>query len=157
VSIEDSESEYIVGLSVYENDHRVNDNIITAAEQVTATEPCIRLVFVGGYETVYSTGMQSERGEQLPIDFAFSIVPNPFNKQTNIEYALPQQSRVTLMLYDVCGRHVRTLVSGTQQPGYYRATWYGVDDQSKKLASGVYFVTFTTDTYTAQNKILLLR
>lgn len=60
--------------------------------------------------------------------------PNPFNPSTTIRYQLPVDARVTLRLYDVLGREVRTLVDETKRAGYYEAV---VDGSA--LASGVYF------------------
>jgi hypothetical protein len=102
-------------------------------------------------------GSQSRPNEDIPRSYTFSVAPNPFMKDVHIEYAIPHHTYIDIAIYDACGRLVRTLASGIHQPGYYGETWYGLDDRSRRLASGIYFVTFKTDTYTAQEKILLLR
>jgi len=65
--------------------------------------------------------------------------PNPFNPQTNMRFQLPQQSVVTLRIYDVLGQEVRTLVEGTHAAGVHRVTWDGRDSRGRPVASGVYF------------------
>jgi hypothetical protein len=65
--------------------------------------------------------------------------PNPFNPSTEIRYEIPQAAAVTLEIFDVRGRRLRTLVSEQQAAGGYAATWNGKDDGGRKAASGIYF------------------
>jgi serine protease AprX len=65
--------------------------------------------------------------------------PNPFNPATTITYALAEGSVVSLKVYDLLGREVRTLVSGAQSAGRYLATWRGETNIGATAASGVYF------------------
>jgi len=60
--------------------------------------------------------------------------PNPFNPATEIRYALPEQSNVILMVYDVLGQVVDILAEGNQEAGYHQASWNAAD-----RASGLYF------------------
>ncbi|MGA2623721.1 MAG: YCF48-related protein [Bacteroidota bacterium] len=72
---------------------------------------------------------------QLPKHYAlFQNYPNPFNPSSTISYSLPQKSFVTLKLYDILGREMRTLVNAEQEPGNYSRI---VD--ANDLPSGVYF------------------
>ena len=66
--------------------------------------------------------------------------PNPFNPKTTIAYSLADRSRVTIRVYDLTGRVVRTLVDGVVDPGEYAAIWDGATDAGPHAASGVYFV-----------------
>ena len=75
----------------------------------------------------------------VPESFGLSQnYPNPFNPETVIEYQLPQASHVSLKIYDLMGREVRTLVNEEMPAGYHRAQWDGRDDNAQKLNSGVY-------------------
>jgi len=66
--------------------------------------------------------------------------PNPFNPTTTIAYSLAGRSRVTIRIYDVAGRIVRTLVDGEAEPGEHTVIWDGATDAGQRAASGVYFV-----------------
>ncbi len=77
----------------------------------------------------------------LPKEFALSQnYPNPFNPTTNVKYALPVDSRVTVQIYNVIGQRVHTLVNDMQPAGYYAAEWNGTGNAGQQLASGVYFL-----------------
>jgi hypothetical protein len=65
--------------------------------------------------------------------------PNPFNPVTRIAYSVVQPGRVTLRVFDVTGRPVRTLVDGWTEAGRYETTWDGRDNHGTDVASGVYF------------------
>jgi flagellar hook assembly protein FlgD len=66
--------------------------------------------------------------------------PNPFNPTTNIRYALPVDSRITLEIFNVIGQRVRTLVNDNMAAGYHTMEWDGASDAGSRLASGVYFL-----------------
>ncbi len=65
--------------------------------------------------------------------------PNPFNPITEIAFAIPVTGRVSLRIYDVAGRLVRTLVDETLGAGRHRARWDGRDDAGQAVASGAYY------------------
>lgn len=68
--------------------------------------------------------------------------PNPFNPQTTLAYEVSESGPVTLEVYDMNGRLVRTLVDEVRAAGRHVAIWNGQDDAGKRVASGVYFATF---------------
>ncbi len=70
--------------------------------------------------------------------------PNPFKDNTVIEYAIPVKAPVTLSVYDITGKLVKTLVNEVQNVNYYRVTWDGTDYKGSKVASGVYFYKLTS-------------
>ena len=88
--------------------------------------------------------------------------PNPFNPVTTIAYDLgfvdgPLQ-RVSLNVYDILGRNVKTLVNEQQSIGRYRLKWNGRDQNGVPVASGIYFIHLLTDVGRSQTKkIMLLR
>ena len=86
--------------------------------------------------------------------------PNPFNPETWIPYELAEAVSVTLTFYDVRGRVVRTLALGHRPAGVYRtkaraAYWDGRNAQGERVASGVYFYTFTAGDFTATGKLAI--
>jgi len=77
---------------------------------------------------------------ELPAEFGLrQNYPNPFNSKTTITYEVPEKTRVTLEIYDIVGREIRTIVSAEQEPGECAVVWDGRDDAGHMVASGVYF------------------
>ena len=94
----------------------------------------------------------------LPKQFAVSQnYPNPFNPSTVINYALPKSSLVTIMIYNILGQEVRTLVKGELQAGNYTAQWNGDDNTGQSVASGVYIYRVTAGQYVKSLKMMLLK
>ena len=84
--------------------------------------------------------------------------PNPFNPVTTIRFELPQSGRVSLRIYDVAGRLVRTLLEGAPMPaGPGTAVWRGMDDGGKSVASGTYFCRLTAGSRSTIRSMTLLR
>jgi len=83
--------------------------------------------------------------------------PNPFNAQTEIQYALPEPSEVNLSVYNIMGQKVRTLVEGRQFAGVHMVTWDGKNENGETVASGVYFYTIRAGTYLETKKMTLLK
>ena len=71
--------------------------------------------------------------------------PNPFNAETTIRYVLPKPGRVRLVIYDVLGRKVRTLVDREQVAGQHSVLWDGKDGERGGVSSGVYFCRLEMD------------
>ncbi len=67
------------------------------------------------------------------------VVPNPFNPQTRIRFALPHAGAVSLKVHDVKGRLVRTLVAGNRAAGEHLVRWDGRDLGGRSVASGTYY------------------
>ena len=71
--------------------------------------------------------------------FLSANVPNPFNSRTQISYGLSTPGVVDMVIYDLLGRQVITLLSRALQPeGYYRIFWNGTDGTGRQVASGIY-------------------
>jgi hypothetical protein len=83
--------------------------------------------------------------------------PNPFNPYTAIQYDLPMDCEVALVVYNVRGHKVRTLVKKSQSAGSKSVTWNGLDDDGSPVSSGVYFYRMTAGSFTEVKKMILLR
>lgn len=83
--------------------------------------------------------------------------PNPFNPATTIRYHVSESSRVRLLVFDVSGRRVRTLVDGPKPVGTYEVTWDGTNESNQVMASGVYFVRYKAGSEVATRKTVLLK
>jgi hypothetical protein len=86
----------------------------------------------------------SQNGDEphLPTAYEVTAFPNPFNPATSLHFQLAENAIVTLAIYDVHGRRVRTLVEGESSLGHHDVQCSGVDEENKKVASGVYFYQF---------------
>jgi hypothetical protein len=159
VSWPKSKNAQVIGYSVYQGDMRTNHEVIQAQEYSSGEDISLRLVVKGGYETVYSSG--SKRAVQEPIVnlprvYAFTVYPNPFIKKTMINYALPEPTEVNIMIYDVTGRKVITLVNDRVDPGYYQVHWSGCDDLGRQVGAGVYFMRMNAQGFTSQQKVIFV-
>ena len=83
--------------------------------------------------------------------------PNPFNPVTSLRFGLPEQQHVSLSIYDVAGRCVRTLLDGTVEPGWHDVVWDGRDDAQHRVSSGVYFCRLISQDSTSVKKVVLLK
>lgn len=84
-------------------------------------------------------------------------VPNPFNPATTIHFTLPENAVVKLVIYDVAGRIVRTLVDEKRRADNYEVTWDGRDMHGDAVASGVYFYRISAGKHRATRKMVLLK
>ena len=98
-------------------------------------------------------------GPQVPDRYAlYQNQPNPFNPLTVVRYDVPKDGeRVSIKVYDVEGRLVRTLVDGPQTAGERRVAWDGRDNRGQNVASGIYFYRLKSASYQRTNKMALLR
>jgi hypothetical protein len=102
------------------------------------------------------TGVENSGG--VPTEFALGQnYPNPFNPSTEITFALPKQTNVKLVVYNLAGEAVATLVNQSMSAGNYHATWNGRTDDGRAVASGVYFYHLQAEGFTATKKMTLLK
>jgi hypothetical protein len=101
-------------------------------------------------------GTESENG--LPDKFAvFQNYPNPFNPTTIIQYALPEQQFVQVVIFDMLGKEIKTLVSDIENAGIKSVTWDGTNSDGKYLSGGIYFYRVTMGQHTETRRMLLLK
>jgi predicted phosphodiesterase len=93
----------------------------------------------------------------VPDDFSIANYPNPFNPSTKISYDLPQRASVQLLIYDLLGRIVGTLVDGEKEKGIHTVDWSAKDERGHNLVSGVYIAQLRTGKFIKNTKMLLLR
>ncbi len=83
--------------------------------------------------------------------------PNPFNPSTSIEFYLPKRERASLKIYDVSGRLVRTIIDDSIEQGDHRYSWDGVNNEGRRVSSGVYFYMLRSESIELSRKAVLLR
>ena len=94
----------------------------------------------------------------VPARYAlYAAAPNPFNPRTTIRFDLPRTGAVTLAVYDVSGRKVRTLVDGPVGAGARAITWDGKDAAGHDVGSGIYLYRLETDRFRQTRKMALLK
>ncbi len=83
--------------------------------------------------------------------------PNPFNPTTTITYSIAKDADVELLIYDVRGTLVRTLVQEHLKSNNYKVRWDGKDNAGNGVSTGVYFYRLKAGTFTSTKKMVLLR
>ena len=84
-------------------------------------------------------------------------IPNPFNPATTIRFSLPEAGQVRLVIYNVSGQVVRTLLNQEMPVGFHAVTWDGTDSYGRQLSSGVYLYRVTSEKGTIVRRMLLVR
>ena len=99
-----------------------------------------------------------EHEAEIPKQFALrQNYPNPFNPTTNIGYDLPQRAHVKLVIYNLLGKKIRTLIDANETAGAKRVVWEGLNDAGERVASGVYVYRLAAGSFTATRKLVLLK
>ena len=152
----------------------VNDLTINNAAGVTLSQPTVvngvlRLQ-AGVFDntiplTLGATGSISREGGSIlittsaegvadvPTEFElYQNYPNPFNPSTSIRYDIREASHVTVKVFDVAGREVMELISGSHAPGKYQVEW-----NAAGLSSGVYYYRIDAGTWSATRSLMLLK
>jgi hypothetical protein len=100
-----------------------------------------------------STTAVNDKNIHSPLSFELKQnYPNPFNPSTNITYQLPQNSFVSLKIYNILGKEVSTLVNEEKSAGTY-----SINFNASKLASGIYFYVMQANNFHQVNKMMLLK
>ena len=105
--------------------------------------------------TVYYT-VPTAAGAAPALTRLFPVHPNPFNPSASIRYELSGAQRVTLTVYDMAGRVVKTLVNGVMPAGANETMWHGDDARGTRVASGVYVVKLSTAHAAPQTQKMVL-
>jgi hypothetical protein len=83
--------------------------------------------------------------------------PNPFNPSTTIRYSVAEGADVSVLVYDVLGQQVRTLVAERRAAGRHTVVWDGHDDSGRSVASGVYVIRMKAGDFVGNNRVMLIR
>ncbi|MCX6175417.1 MAG: T9SS type A sorting domain-containing protein [Ignavibacteriales bacterium] len=137
----------VVGSSLAVTPVAIGDAVIT----VKASDAANNDFFA--YSFAVNVGLTDVEGEAIPTEFAlYQNFPNPFNPTTNIKFALPKESSVTLKIYNVLGQEVETLVNKVMNAGYHT-----VDFNATKLSSGMYIYRIQAGDFVQVKKMLLMK
>jgi hypothetical protein len=84
--------------------------------------------------------------------------PNPFNPETQISFSLAQDYKnVQLVVYNMKGQKIKTLVNGNMKAGSHELIWNGTDSNNNKVSSGIYLYRLKTKDYASSHKMILLK
>jgi len=122
----------------------------------------ITAVDVNGNESdpsiIVTVTLAIDNGLAVPMDFALQQnYPNPFNPSTQIQYALPRDAKVTIAIYDLAGRRIRTLVNEQVSAGFHSTLWNATSDMGSPVSAGVYIYTITANDFRDVKKMILLK
>ena len=113
----------------------------------------LAVTYASGGSTTF--GPLSTTAGRPITEFALSpIAPNPTEGEAVIEYAVPQRANVTVAMFDLQGRQIATLASGSHPVGRYQVTWSG-DVDGGRAHAGVYFVRMVSDQFTQTRRVVV--
>jgi hypothetical protein len=105
-------------------------------------------------------GVQLNANDELSLPNRYLLAqnyPNPFNPYTTILYELPEEVKVSVVIYDFLGREVRILVNNIEQPGSHSINWNGKDGSGKEVSAGIYLYQIRAGEYVETRKMVLLK
>ncbi len=110
-------------------------------------------------QTNYTVGVDNPKFKTAaPIKFTLlQNYPNPFNPKATIRFELPQATQVSLQIYDVSGRLIRTLLNESKEAGYHSLIWDGTDEHGQTMSSGLYFYRIDTEGFSDTKSMILLK
>jgi len=136
--------------SISENISIIEENIEFTSNEILGSviEPYVLRTCVTDNEddeiTILETGLQS-------------LYPNPFNPELYFSYSLRESTPVEIMIYNIKGQEVKTIVNQQQEKGCYNLSWDGRNDIGLPAASGVYFFSLKTSDCQEMRKVLLMK
>ncbi len=83
--------------------------------------------------------------------------PNPFNPSTQIRFEVAKQSRISIDIFSILGKHIKNLTSKMYDPGEYSLTWNGTDTQGEHVSSGIYIYRLSSNYFSESKKMVLLK
>ncbi|MDO9171217.1 MAG: C25 family cysteine peptidase [bacterium] len=153
---------YMLGLGSLTSPLWPNWTTVPSSDQALVKVVCFDTTLNSGQDAMNGTFVLSfptgaddgELPSRLVLD---QNRPNPFNPATEIRFSVPRRTAVSLKVYDLAGRVVRTLVAGELEGGEHAAVWRGDDDAGARAPSGLYVYRLTADGATVSRKMMLLK
>ena len=116
------------------------------------------LVGLDDVKLVANSSVEIKSTDILPKSFTIEQnFPNPFNPITTIDYYVPYDSNVKIIIYDLMGREVNTIVDDFKVIGNYRSNWNGRNDIGQIVSGGVYFYKLQSGDFTQTRKMVLMK
>ena len=146
------------GVYIFMSSKEFSDMAIPISINGKSSEIKVSLRAAGHNGEILAQTSKTINISNIPDQFSLhQNYPNPFNPTTTIAYDLPEDVFLTLEIYDLLGRKVRTLVNKQVEAGYHKSIWDGRDDFGIDLSSGFYFYRVSTANYNKTQKMVLLK
>ncbi len=118
----------------------------------------ISYLFLGENHEALGSGNEFLDIKPIPKEFALhNNYPNPFNPVTTINYDLPKEGNVRLIIYDIMGREIAKLNNGFMPAGYHSVKWNARNQFGVEVSAGVYFYQIQAGQFTKTQKMILLK
>ncbi|MBC8256508.1 MAG: T9SS type A sorting domain-containing protein [Candidatus Marinimicrobia bacterium] len=100
----------------------------------------------------------SRKALPAPVEYSLSdAYPNPFNPTTSLSFSVPVESHISLKVYDMAGRLVRTLVDSNLKMGYHNLEWNGLDNSGHAVSSGMYIYSLRGEGVSITKKMVMMK
>jgi hypothetical protein len=112
------------------------------------------------FSTSLVNSISSTLGVNKPVPENFKIYqnyPNPFNPSTSIEYELPHGGDVSLIIYNIAGKKVSTLIDNFQSAGKHSIVWDGKNMEGHDVSSGIYLYSLKFGNFHQVKKMIKLK
>jgi hypothetical protein len=113
---------------------------------------------IGDYSETVEIAVLTIDGDLIPEVFALhQNYPNPFNPITTIQYDLPDQSQVEIIIFDIMGREVKILVNQKQDFGFKSVVWDATNNLGQPVSAGMYLYRISAGDFHQVKKMILLK
>ena len=111
-----------------------------------------------GFTAIFTNSTLATNPNLIPNVFALhQNYPNPFNPTTTLRYDLPEDAQVNIMIYDLMGREVKTLVHQQQIAGFKSVMWDATNNMGQPVSAGMYLYSIQAGNYSKTMKMVLLK
>lgn len=107
-------------------------------------------------DELLSTPVQNNNQQKIEFKL-YDNYPNPFNPETTIRFTLDEKQKINLNIFDLQGRLINQLVNRVMRPGEYTIRWNGINQNNKRVASGIYFYQLAGKNRTIVKKMQFLK
>lgn len=104
---------------------------------------------------VITNNIQS-RGN-LVSEKSFAVYPNPFSNSTTVSFSLQQQQKVSIQVFDLEGRLIKTLVNEQMPAGVHQITWNATNESGSMIANGIYYLKLNAGNYSETKKLSVIK
>jgi len=102
------------------------------------------------------TAIDNDLSEKMTYKL-YNNYPNPFNPSTTIKFQVAKRANVNIVIYDILGTKVRTLLDSKKPAGEHEVVWDGKNNSGKPVTSGIYFYTLKSKNFTKTQKMMLIK